>query len=65
MIQLKTNKSTVEGYHEATLIVDTGTSVITIDLGVSHPDDLIAMAYEMADEAATTLKKLGEIPEGF
>jgi hypothetical protein len=66
MIQLKTKKSDViDGYYEATLIVDTGTSVVSIDMGVVHSSDLVCLSYEMAGEAEKTLKRIGEIPEGF
>lgn len=66
MIQLKTKKSElIEGYHEATLVVDTGSSVVSIDFGIVHADDIEAIASEMSEAASKTLVKIGVVPAGF
>lgn len=61
MLTLKTKKTENEGYFETTLIVDTGTSVVSVDFGIMHSADLEVFGFELAEEAEKTLKKVGAI----
>lgn len=60
MFNFKVKRSDIPGgkYYDVDLIVDTGTSTVTINYGVVHENDVEDLANEILDEANKALAKV-------